>query len=67
VSPSRQRKAHLIEAAGRFALMVERVLPTVRYVSRARAARRGYARFRTVACRQGSADSPHYCICGELP
>jgi Pyridoxamine 5'-phosphate oxidase len=27
------RKARLIEAAGRFALMVDRVLPTVRYVS----------------------------------
>jgi hypothetical protein len=27
------RKARLIEAAGRFSLMVERVLPTVRYVS----------------------------------
>src|SRR5580658_9591192 len=27
------RKAHLIEAAGRFTLMVERVAPTVRYVS----------------------------------
>jgi hypothetical protein len=27
------RKAHLIEAAGRFTLMVDRVLPTVRYVS----------------------------------
>ena len=27
------RKARLIEAAGRFTLMVERVLPTVRYVS----------------------------------
>jgi hypothetical protein len=29
----RSRKARLIEAAGRFSLMVERVLPTVRYVS----------------------------------
>src|SRR5271155_4940395 len=27
------RKARLIEAAGRFTLMIERVLPTVRYVS----------------------------------
>ena len=27
------RKARLIEAAGRFTLMVDRVLPTVRYVS----------------------------------
>ncbi len=27
------RKARLIEAAGRFTLMVERVLPTIRYVS----------------------------------
>src|ERR1700735_4801634 len=27
------RKAGLIEAAGRFTLMVERVMPTVRYVS----------------------------------
>lgn len=27
------RKARLIEAAGRFTLMVERVAPTVRYVS----------------------------------
>jgi hypothetical protein len=27
------RKARLIEAAGRFSLMVERVMPTVRYVS----------------------------------
>jgi hypothetical protein len=27
------RKARLIEAAGRFTLMVERVMPTVRYVS----------------------------------
>ena len=27
------RKVRLIEAAGRFTLMVERVLPTVRYVS----------------------------------
>jgi hypothetical protein len=29
----RVRKARLIEAAGRFTLMVERVMPTVRYVS----------------------------------
>jgi hypothetical protein len=29
----RSRKARLIEAAGRFTLMVERVMPTVRYVS----------------------------------
>jgi hypothetical protein len=27
------RKARLVEAAGRFTLMVERVLPTIRYVS----------------------------------
>jgi hypothetical protein len=27
------RKARLIEAAGRFSLMVDRVMPTVRYVS----------------------------------
>lgn len=29
----RSRKAHLIEAAGRFTLMVQRAEPTVRYVS----------------------------------
>jgi hypothetical protein len=33
LTESRCRKARLIEAAGRFTLMVERVAPTVRYVS----------------------------------
>jgi hypothetical protein len=33
LTPAGSRKARLIEAAGRFTLMVERVLPTVRYVS----------------------------------
>jgi hypothetical protein len=33
LTPAVSRKARLIEAAGRFTLMVERVLPTVRYVS----------------------------------
>ena len=33
LTESGSRKARLIEAAGRFTLMVERVLPTVRYVS----------------------------------
>jgi hypothetical protein len=33
LTPAGSRKARLIEAAGRFTLMVERVMPTVRYVS----------------------------------
>jgi Pyridoxamine 5'-phosphate oxidase len=33
LTPAGSRKARLIEAAGRFTLMVERILPTVRYVS----------------------------------
>jgi hypothetical protein len=33
LTEARSRKAQLIEAAGRFTLMVERVMPTVRYVS----------------------------------
>jgi hypothetical protein len=33
VTEARSRKARLIEAAGRFTLMVERVTPTIRYVS----------------------------------
>jgi hypothetical protein len=33
LTPARSRKAELIEAAGRFTLMVQRVEPTVRYVS----------------------------------
>src|SRR5215470_16289166 len=33
LTEARSRKVRLIEAAGRFTLMVERVLPTVRYVS----------------------------------
>lgn len=33
LTPAASRKARLIEAAGRFTLMVERVEPTVRYVS----------------------------------
>jgi hypothetical protein len=33
LTEARSRKARLIEAAGRFSLMVERVMPTVRYVS----------------------------------
>lgn len=33
LTEARSRKARLIEAAGRFTLMVERVTPTVRYVS----------------------------------
>jgi hypothetical protein len=33
LTPAGSRKAGLIEAAGRFTLMVERVMPTVRYVS----------------------------------
>ncbi len=33
LTPTESRKARLIEAAGRFTLMVERVTPTVRYVS----------------------------------
>ena len=33
LTPAGSRKVRLIEAAGRFTLMVERVLPTVRYVS----------------------------------
>ena len=33
LTPAGSRKAGLIEAAGRFTLMVERVTPTVRYVS----------------------------------
>jgi len=33
ITPADSRKARLIEAAGRFTLMVERVEPTVRYVS----------------------------------
>ncbi len=33
LTPAESRKARLIEAAGRFTLMVERVTPTVRYVS----------------------------------
>jgi hypothetical protein len=33
LTPAGSRKARLIEAAGRFTLMVDRVLPTVRYVS----------------------------------
>ncbi len=33
LTEARSRKARLIKAAGRFTLMVERVMPTVRYVS----------------------------------
>jgi hypothetical protein len=33
LTPARSRKAELIEAAGRFTLMVQRIEPTVRYVS----------------------------------
>ncbi len=33
LTPAGSRKARLIEVAGRFTLMVDRVLPTVRYVS----------------------------------
>ena len=33
LTPAESRKVPLIEAAGRFTLMVERVVPTVRYVS----------------------------------
>jgi hypothetical protein len=33
LTEARSRKVRLIEAAGRFTLMVERLLPTVRYVS----------------------------------
>jgi aminoglycoside phosphotransferase (APT) family kinase protein len=33
LTPASSRKARLIESAGRFTLMVERTLPTVRYVS----------------------------------
>src|ERR1700679_1636226 len=33
LTEARSRKARLIAAAGRFSLMVERVIPTVRYVS----------------------------------
>jgi len=33
LTEARSRKVRLIEAAGRFTLMAERVLPTVRYVS----------------------------------
>jgi hypothetical protein len=33
LTEARSRKAHLIEAAGRFSLMVQRVVPTTRYVS----------------------------------
>jgi hypothetical protein len=33
LTEARSRKTRLIEAAGRFALMVDRVMPTVRYVS----------------------------------
>ena len=33
LTPAASRKARLIEAAGHFTLMVERVVPTVRYVS----------------------------------
>jgi Pyridoxamine 5'-phosphate oxidase len=33
LTEARSRKARLIEEAGRFTLMVERVMPTVRYVS----------------------------------
>jgi Pyridoxamine 5'-phosphate oxidase len=33
ITPADSRKARLIEAAGRFTLMVERLEPTVRYVS----------------------------------
>jgi Pyridoxamine 5'-phosphate oxidase len=33
LTEARSRKARLIAAAGRFSLLVERVLPTVRYVS----------------------------------
>jgi hypothetical protein len=33
LTPARSRKAELIEAAGRFTLMVRRIEPTVRYVS----------------------------------
>src|SRR5215472_10460210 len=33
LTEARSQKVRLIEAAGRFTLMVERVLPTVRYVS----------------------------------
>jgi hypothetical protein len=33
LTEARSRKARLIEAAGRFTLMVDRVMPTIRYVS----------------------------------
>src|ERR1700744_1008224 len=33
LTEARSRKARLIAAAGRFSLMVERVMPTIRYVS----------------------------------
>jgi hypothetical protein len=33
LTPAASRKARLIEAAGRFTLLVERTVPTVRYVS----------------------------------
>jgi hypothetical protein len=33
LTEARSRKARLIETAGRFSLMVDRVMPTVRYVS----------------------------------
>src|SRR5271154_1952098 len=33
LTEARSKKARLIEAAGRFTLMVDRVLPTTRYVS----------------------------------
>jgi hypothetical protein len=33
LTPAQSRKARLIEAAGHFTLMVDRVLPTIRYVS----------------------------------
>jgi hypothetical protein len=33
LTPARSRKARLIEAAGRFTLMVQRIEPTVRYVA----------------------------------
>jgi pyridoxamine 5'-phosphate oxidase-like protein len=33
LTPADSRKARLIQAAGRFTLMVQRVLPTIRYVS----------------------------------
>jgi hypothetical protein len=33
LTEARSRKARLIEAAGRFSLMVDRVMPTTRYVS----------------------------------